>query len=145
MHWKIMTFHRCHRCYRSIYLYAEEKIIHVVKWKFDLKLPFKRFEDRMFDILLKSSSKLQNLINWQSLEDTQVGFTLQKYTLGKYTSYNPRFLFTSHFDRLYMFLKSIAAIIHFRASLWSYVSVDALRRSRDADRMEMRKCDIWHG
>ena len=81
MHWKIMTFHRCHRCYRSIYLYAEEKIIHVVKWKFDLKLPFKRFEDRMFDILLKSSSKLQNLINWQSLEDTQVGYTSHQLVL----------------------------------------------------------------
>ena len=27
-------------------------------------------------------------------------------------SYNPRFLFASHLDRLYMFLKSIAAIIH---------------------------------
>ena len=33
------------------------------------------------------------------------------------TSNNPRFLFASHFDRLYMFLKSIAAIIHFRALL----------------------------
>ena len=46
-----------------------------------------------------------NLLDWinsQSLEDTQVGYTSQKYTLEKY---------------MYIFLKSIAAIIHF----WAFI------------------------
>ena len=42
------------------------------------------------------------------------------YAFQEGPSYNPRFLFASHFDRLYMFLKSIAAIIHFRALLPPY-------------------------
>ena len=91
----------------------------------------------------------QNL-NSQSLEDPQVGYTLQKYSLGKYTLENTleehccRDTFSSTDASIYP--RSITASLHpwlvsphhsNQMSQRSRVSVDPLLRSRDADRMEI--------
>ena len=56
------------------------------KQLWDHKKRFHDGDEKMFDCnQCDYSSHLRNKINSQSLEDTQVGYILQKYTLHKYT------------------------------------------------------------